>query len=294
MRKYRQNRIFTLNNPLSPRICPELAKEIGLNESILLLQYEFWMATEGEERGEFLWVRKTVREVREVFKFWGVATIDRIVQKLLSKGYMVTGDFDEGPGKGGRWLRFDFVRLSSLKSIKVDCSISEQRMFHPEAKLDQNGTSVYIEENKTKNEDQNPRASAKQVKPRHQKASDPLAEDRADLMALLIETNGMPRATGTQTKALNWLLGEGAYSADECRRCFTYLLSQNWRSTAVTWKTVGDEIGGWKHRGEPAVMVPSGNGHNGNGKTNYSGRASVGASPAEGIDDSIWDRSKRA
>jgi hypothetical protein len=165
-RKYKQNRIFTPNNPLSPRICPELATEIGLNESILLLQYEFWMATEGEERGEFLWLRKTVREVREVFKFWGVATIDRIIQKLLAKGYMVAGDFDEGPGKGSRWMRFDFERLSSLKSIKVDCSISEQRMSQKQARSDQIGTTVLItEKNKTKEQSVRANGNSKPRRP---------------------------------------------------------------------------------------------------------------------------------
>lgn len=294
-RKYQQNRIFTPNNPLSPRICPELAQEIGLNESILLLQYEFWMATEGEERQGFLWLRKTVREVRGVFKFWGVATIDRVIQSLLAKGYMVAGDFDEGPGKGGRWMRFDFERLSNLKSIKVDCSTSEQRMFHSEAETDQDGTSVYIEE-KTKIEDHKPCALARQAKPVRPKEPDPLAEDRAGLLSFLIEHNGPIRGTGPQTKAINWLLSEADYSADECKRCFAYLSSQAWRGNAITWKTVSDEIGAWKGRGEPSTMVHQNGNGNGNGKgfqTHQTGRRES-SEPVAGLNPNLTSRIKRA
>jgi len=249
------------------------------------------MVTEGEERQGFLWLRKTVREVREVFKFWGVATIDRIIQSLLAKGYMVAGDFDEGPGKGGRWMRFDFERLSNLKSIKVDCSTSEQRMFRSEAENDQTGTSVYIEE-KTKIEDHKPRASARQDKPIRAKAADPLTEDRTELLSLLIQQNGPMRATGPQTKAINWLFDVG-YSVDECKRCFMYLLTQTWRGNAVTWKTVSDEIGAWKTRGEPATMVQNGNGNGKGFQTHQTGRGDR-SEPVAGLNPNLTSRIKRA
>lgn len=147
-----------------------------------------------------------------------------------------------------------------------------------------------LEEEPSEEKLNTPRGRAEgQVKPRAPKQTDPFAEDRADLLTLLIHTNGPLRTTGPQTKAINWLLETG-YSADECRRCFLYVTSQPWRSNAVTWKTISDEIGAWKTKGEPAIFT---NGHNGNGKINHSRNASVGAAPPEGIDSSIWDRSKR-
>lgn len=141
-KKFQANRIFTLNNPLAPRISPELAKEIGLNESILLLQLEFWIVSEGVERDGFVWLRRTVRQIQDVFEFWGVATIERAIGSLLRKGYLVAAQFDPGSGKSARWLRFDFERLATLSSIGVDCSTSEQPMFHSDRKSPQNGTIV--------------------------------------------------------------------------------------------------------------------------------------------------------
>jgi hypothetical protein len=244
-RKYQQHRIFTPNNPLSPRICPELAKEIGLNESILLLQYEFWMVTEGEERSGFFWLRKTVREVREVFKFWGVATIDRIIQKLLSKGYMIAGDFDEGPGKGGRWMRFDFERLSTLKSIKVDCSDMEQRMFRSEAKSDQSGTTVYTEE-KTKTKER----VVDIEKPRRK---EPLIEPPfhgEDFMSALALFDAVQR--------------EKKKSLGVTRRKLVYDKLSTWSEPVATQALMEAAEAGW-----PTVYAPKNgndrNGNNGNG-----------------------------
>lgn len=156
-RTFKQNRIFTQNNPLSPRICPELAAEIGLDKSILLLQYEFWIATEGEEREGQLWIRKTVREIKKVFLFWSTSTINRIINKLINDGYMVADALDNGDQKNGRWLRFGFDGLGTLSSIKIICAETGQ-MFVPKedgicANLRQtasqdetnNGSSPYID-----------------------------------------------------------------------------------------------------------------------------------------------------
>lgn len=138
-RSFSQNRLFTQNNPASPRICPELAGEIGLNESILLLQYEFWIATEGEEREGHLWVRKTVREIKTVLSFWGTGTINRIIQHLIEKGYCVAGEFDEDGDKNGRWIRFDFDTLLSLKSIKIISAETGQTITNDSSQV---GTNI--------------------------------------------------------------------------------------------------------------------------------------------------------
>lgn len=120
MAKYKNQRLFTLNNPYSPRLCPELAKEIGLNESIMLLQIEFWLATQGEERDDGnLWLRKTIREIQIEFPYWGTGTIGRILEALIAKGFIIAAGLDDGPGRSGRWMRFDFERLSTLQSIRV-------------------------------------------------------------------------------------------------------------------------------------------------------------------------------
>jgi hypothetical protein len=118
MKRY-QPRFFVPNNPLAPRIAPEVAKEIGLNESLVLLQLEFWMTIEGEERDDYWWVRKTVREIQSTFIFWGTGTVSRTLTSLTNQGFIVYGNYDEGPGKGASWIRFDLDKIDTIKSIRL-------------------------------------------------------------------------------------------------------------------------------------------------------------------------------
>lgn len=92
--------------------------------------------------------------------------------------------------------------------------------------------------------------------------ADPNKESRAELMEFLHDRNGPIPNPGANAKAVNWLL-ESGYSDDECRRCWLYLNSQQWRDIAINWLTVKKEIGAWKGKGEP-ILATNGNGY-GNG-----------------------------
>ncbi len=160
MTRTKQAGVFIRNNPAAPQLCPELAKEIGLNESILLLQLEYWLTRQGEVRDDgHVWVRKPVREIQETFSFWSVGTINTIVDALCRKGYAVAAGLDQSRGRSGRWLRLDLGKLATLKSIRV-CSDSEQSMFRNPADLVQDSNNrPYIDlKNKiyTANADKSP------------------------------------------------------------------------------------------------------------------------------------------
>lgn len=129
MSKIKQPGVFIRNNPAAPQLCPELAKEIGLNESILLLQLEYWLTRHGEVRDDgFVWVRKPIREIRETFGFWSVGTVNTIIEALCRKGYVVAAGLDGSPGRSGRWLRLNTDILATLKSVRV-FSDSEKPFF---------------------------------------------------------------------------------------------------------------------------------------------------------------------
>jgi hypothetical protein len=253
-RTFKQNRIFTQNNPLSPRICPELASEIGLDKSILLLQYEFWIATEGEERNGHLWIRKTVREIKQVFSFWSTSTINRIINKLTDDGYVVADALDEDDKKNGRWLRFGFDRLGTLKSIKIIsaetgeclshsgtnvCATLNNDLSHSETNTTQdgtnNGSSPYGEERDQENKEPSPHSRLMDFQ---QLRTGPIANGARD------------------GKAAKWLLDHG-YDPQQCMDCFDALMAQEWRTAAVSWWTVQTNIGSW--------MIRTGN-ENGNGR----------------------------
>jgi hypothetical protein len=150
MTRYEENRILVLNDPKRPRICPELAREIGLNESIVFLQLEFLIAVRGEWRecnklnvetcdfktgpgaGHFhKWVYMSARKAAEnEFIWWGKDTVNRTFNALLSKSIrtdwgklttalLIEGDYNKLKGDSTRWLTINYTGAAQLKSIRL-------------------------------------------------------------------------------------------------------------------------------------------------------------------------------
>lgn len=112
--------LFTVNDPNAPRLCPELAQEIGLNESILLLQIEFWIRTSNtEEREGKSWTYQSVRDIQGFFKFWSLDTINRAIKSLEKQRLIVIGNFNKRAGDRTRWFALNFEACGNLKSIRI-------------------------------------------------------------------------------------------------------------------------------------------------------------------------------
>ena len=140
-------RIFVLNEPVSPRINPALAVEIGLNESIVLLQIEYWISVSQHFIDGQRWTYQSVREMqKKVFPFWSIATINRTVQSLLQKGYIIEGNFNKSKYDKTRWFALNFEKLSELKSIAIqyDTGVfqNETRSTQNETHSTQNETTI--------------------------------------------------------------------------------------------------------------------------------------------------------
>lgn len=120
MAKFNEKRLFVLNNPYAPRLCPALAAEIGLNESIILLQLEFLIVTLGTHRDGRRWYRWSVRDINQRFPFLSIATINRTVQSLEFQGLIyTTRRFNEKKYDKTRWFALNLERASELKSIML-------------------------------------------------------------------------------------------------------------------------------------------------------------------------------
>lgn len=116
----RYERLFVLNEPNAPRLNPALACEIGLNESIILLQIEFWISISNHFYDGRRWTYQSVRDIQEkAFPFWSIATINRVINKLLKKGYLIEGNYNKKSYDKTRWFALNFEKLQELESISV-------------------------------------------------------------------------------------------------------------------------------------------------------------------------------
>ena len=107
-------------NPTVTRIIPELAKEIGLNESIVLLQISYWIGISKNVRDGVYWTYHSLREMqKDAFPYWSIETIRRTIKSLADGGYIVIGNYNRRKGDNTQWFALEPDKLSSLKSVIV-------------------------------------------------------------------------------------------------------------------------------------------------------------------------------
>lgn len=111
----------TSADPTVTRIIPELAVEIGLNESIVLLQVAHWIKVGNNEQDGEYWTFQSVRDMHEkAFGYWSVDTVARTVNKLLKAKYLkARADLNQRKSDKTRWFALNVEKLSELKSISI-------------------------------------------------------------------------------------------------------------------------------------------------------------------------------
>lgn len=144
----KHSRLFILNEPNTLRISPALAEEIGLNESIVLLQIEFWISITNHEIDGRRWTHQSIREMqKKAFPFWSVSTIQRAIKNLLDAGYLIEGQFNKAKYDKTRWYALG-ERLLTLQSVRLDAGVetrsgqNETRSNQYETGSGQNETTI--------------------------------------------------------------------------------------------------------------------------------------------------------
>jgi hypothetical protein len=133
-------RIYTSNDPTILRIHPGLASQIGLNESIMLLQLEFLISiSTAEKRDGRDWTFQSVRDLQEkYFPFWSHMTVNRVIKSLENSGYITVKNFNKHKYDKTRWIAINYENLQSLDAIIVkDTPVTKRDDLY------QNVTGVY-------------------------------------------------------------------------------------------------------------------------------------------------------
>lgn len=102
-------------------LVPALAKEIGLNESMMFMQLGFWIRTSNNYRNDSWWTYQSVRDIqKKAFPYWSANTINRTIKSLETKGLIVTTDeYNEKKYDRTRWFRFNIENCAKLKAISL-------------------------------------------------------------------------------------------------------------------------------------------------------------------------------
>lgn len=98
---------------------PELAKIIGLEESIIL-QYIHKCLLENEEKGvnyieDRYWIAKSIKSWhKEVFYFWSESIVKRLFLSLQRKGLLIGCKFTKEDFDHTKWYTIDYDELDSV------------------------------------------------------------------------------------------------------------------------------------------------------------------------------------
>jgi len=105
---------FLINEP-PLQILPTLAREIGLNEAIVLQQIHYWLNLQFSRHlfGDRYWVRYTPKQWERQFSFWNKKTLRRALNRLERLGLVITEAY--GPKKA-RFYRIDYQILGQVAS----------------------------------------------------------------------------------------------------------------------------------------------------------------------------------
>ena len=113
-------RLLTFNDPHPMRIDRDLAAEIGLNESIVLLQLEYLISISNNERDGRMWTYQSLPNLQETyFPWWSVMTIQRAIKSLEEKNLIIVGNFNKLGYDRTQWFALNEDGINSLHSIAI-------------------------------------------------------------------------------------------------------------------------------------------------------------------------------
>lgn len=94
------------------QVLPSLAKEIGLNEAIMLQQIHYWLLKSGNEFEGSKWFYKTLEEWQTEFPFWSAMTIRRTLGSLEKQKIIKIGNFNKKKFDKTKWYTIDYERVN--------------------------------------------------------------------------------------------------------------------------------------------------------------------------------------
>ena len=114
-------RFFVLNDPQTAVINRALAQEIGLIESVLLMQIEFLISISQNERDGRFWTYQSLANLHETyFPYWSKATLGRAMQQLVERDLLIVGNYNKSRIDRTPWYALNPVGLARLHSLRVD------------------------------------------------------------------------------------------------------------------------------------------------------------------------------
>lgn len=130
----------------------KIAKEYGVNEAIMIANFQFWIKKNKANGDNFYdgryWTYNSYNAFKELFPFWTEQNIKTILKHLKEKGVLITGNYNENKYDHTNWYAF----VDEEKWIGYDQPIDKLELTNQEVRTNQSITDnkPYIEKNTKK------------------------------------------------------------------------------------------------------------------------------------------------
>ena len=106
------------------QVLPSLAKEIGLNEAIMLQQMHYWLIKNSHEFEGVKWFYKTLEDWQTEFPFWSIMTIRRTLSNLEKQKVIRVGNFNKKKFDKTKWYTIEYqcVNRRCVQNEQTKCS----------------------------------------------------------------------------------------------------------------------------------------------------------------------------
>lgn len=96
-----------VDTEIKMRFDPLVAKEIGVEEAIMYSNLKFWCAKNKANKKHFYkgsyWTYNSIEAFCDLFPFWTKKQIRRIIENLIKKGSVKTGNFSKKGYDRTKW-----------------------------------------------------------------------------------------------------------------------------------------------------------------------------------------------
>lgn len=106
------------------QVLPSLARELGLNEAIMLQQMHYWLIKSSHEFEGVKWFYKTLEDWQTEFPFWSTMTIRRTLTNLEKQKVIRIGNFNKKKFDKTKWYTIEYqcVNRRCVQNEQTMCS----------------------------------------------------------------------------------------------------------------------------------------------------------------------------
>lgn len=116
---------------------PEVAEEYGLEEAILLKNFDLWTSPDKEnpnDRKYFsgrYWINVSLKELHAIFYHMSISTIRRTLDNLLDEGLLMKDNFNPNPLEKILWYALTDIGISKCRNRQYPMSKSAHVIYIP-------------------------------------------------------------------------------------------------------------------------------------------------------------------